>query len=582
MLKGKKGYLLLIAVAIVVVLLGVYFMINNGETDGLRDKKQFIDFLRPTPVDCTESTSTLEQKMGSTVKILHGDITGTLFFESNGKQFIFISCDEVEHFGNLSGATESGIFPLSMIYKFPNSLTYIFEANNTLFGYDRSLFSFRNIDPKKIYLLGESTKYWYFTDGKKSLVAQEHGSDVNLTTLEEFQPDIQTFKILPGGYSKDKSSVYFINDKLAADPKSFRNVTNDFFRDDKSIYYKGYSDQNMVDPGSTFSIVSADQAGVVFLLKIGGKLVLFTPRLPGWLSGGEVKTQRIDTDSNTTRAISTSTDPWFFSDGQKGFFLGQDQDIGGPPIPYIQELNFDPATFKVVGRGYFRDKNYVYRAEKHSYGGQVTLIKGADPENFSPLNNIFSRDGKNVYYKYLKISAADPETFHPLSNSYSKDKNFVYIWDEILSGADPVSFSVIAEDEAGFESPSMQLVKDKNSLWYADKKFFEVKSPVVFYRSVYSDANLYFSDKDTIYAVSYSNKDSISTSTPRISFPIPPRLAAIPKEDFSIIASTLDCSEQRWTFEDYVSGKTLLGPDLILDSQPLRDRIKEFCSKKGR
>ena len=79
----------------------------------------------------------------------------------------------------------------------------------------------------------------------------------------------------------------------------------------------------------------------------------------------------------------------------------------------------NPKSFKVLNakQGFTRDANAVF-----IYDEKLSN----DPDHFEIINNVFSKDRKNVYcYKHI-VEDADPATFEILENGFYKDKHFVF------------------------------------------------------------------------------------------------------------------------------------------------------------
>jgi hypothetical protein len=69
----------------------------------------------------------------------------------------------------------------------------------------------------------------------------------------------------------------------------------------------------------------------------------------------------------------------------------------------------------------------------------VFRLKDADLFSFEVINDIYSKDKQNVYYKNCIITDADASTFEVIDDIYSKDKNHKYYQNGILLGLDPSS-----------------------------------------------------------------------------------------------------------------------------------------------
>ena len=74
------------------------------------------------------------------------------------------------------------------------------------------------------------------------------------------------------------------------------------------------------------------------------------------------------------------------------------------------------------------------------------------------LNNYYSRDAHNVYYKHQPVYQADPNSFYILpvgddykKSNYGQDVNGIYYRTQRIKNADPTTFQIIdshhAEDQ---------------------------------------------------------------------------------------------------------------------------------------
>jgi len=169
-------------------------------------------------------------------------------------------------------------------------------------------------------------------------------------------------------------------------------------------------------------------------------------------------------------------------------------------------IGADASTFEQVpnsfssdsGRGYYRDKNRVYKyVPEHMFASAIPVI-GADPATFKIVtgNNEYDAEDKNhkykngevltqkmqlsyiedgslspyykdsesVYFEDTKIIGADFDTFQALSaklaaggndNEWAKDKNNVYDFGEVVLNADPATFTTVYQG----------VMKDKNRVY---------------------------------------------------------------------------------------------------------------------
>jgi DKNYY family len=126
------------------------------------------------------------------------------------------------------------------------------------------------------------------------------------------------------------------------------------------------------------------------------------------------------------------------------------------------------ATYRIIKDKYFSNKNKVYLWWGNSDGDYPVEIKDADPQTFTPFDNIAGGlDKNNVYYggppgDYEKIKGADPKSIRVLNpkqgcwncgNCYFVDDKNVFFGLKKIAGADAATFklsnldSIDAEDK---------------------------------------------------------------------------------------------------------------------------------------
>ena len=97
---------------------------------------------------------------------------------------------------------------------------------------------------------------------------------------------------------------------------------------------------------------------------------------------------------------------------------------------------------------YYMDPYGIYFCKNHdmidvngcgNWHYNVFRLKDADLFSFEVINDIYSKDKQNVYYKNCIITDADASTFEVIDDIYSKDKNHKYYQNGILLGLDPSS-----------------------------------------------------------------------------------------------------------------------------------------------
>jgi DKNYY family len=105
------------------------------------------------------------------------------------------------------------------------------------------------------------------------------------------------------------------------------------------------------------------------------------------------------------------------------------QDYFSSPHRRVKVLEADPASFRILARGYARDANKLF------FEGQPFPVK--DVNSFEILEYGFARDRSSGYYQQTVIPGSNGGSFAVLDNHYSKDKAHVFYSDNDLN-ASPV------------------------------------------------------------------------------------------------------------------------------------------------
>ena len=103
-------------------------------------------------------------------------------------------------------------------------------------------------------------------------------------------------------------------------------------------------------------------------------------------------------------------------------------------------------------------------------------MENIKPENFKVINSSLVKQGENLYYNIkdendnvkfipLESKTVDDESFEVLDEDYTKDKNNVYFKGKILKGADVETFDKhYNEDDNGYK------IQDKNRIYKIKKQ----------------------------------------------------------------------------------------------------------------
>ena len=146
----------------------------------------------------------------------------------------------------------------------------------------------------------------------------------------------------------------------------------------------------------------------------------------------------------------------------------------------------DPYTFQVLNN-YIKDKNGVYYIYDYGDKPKAERIPYMDGNTFEEMDQLYSRDKNNIYYKRERIKGVDINTFEKIDEYiYSRDKNNVYYRGKKIEGADRNSFEKI--DKYSYS-------KDKNNIYFEEKKIEGVDRDT--FEQI--DDEVYSKDKNNIY-----------------------------------------------------------------------------------
>ena len=149
--------------------------------------------------------------------------------------------------------------------------------------------------------------------------------------------------------------------------------------------------------------------------------------------------------------------------------------------------NYDQATFKYVGRFYYKDKENLYKLKIDVVNLSDNpldkiSVKGLDLGSFELVNKMsfyWFKDKNKVYFssdKKLKpTDGLDTETFEVLTFNVAKDKNHVYyitnnLKSEGKSATDYADYAILE----GADAPTFRMIdynnfEDKNTTWVIEK-----------------------------------------------------------------------------------------------------------------
>lgn len=334
---------------------------------------------------------------------------------------------------------------------------------------------------------------------------------------------------------KDKNYVYYQGEIIAdADPTSFKFLSDNYAKDQKSVYYKScesnpddpmgggkckFQKVDRADP-QTFKIIQNDRAGFAAdknYIFYNGSLLKNADRASFEYIGYYAKDinhvyvheDKLEGADSETFEFLDKVNPYLFAkDKNRLYFQGE-----------IVE-NGDPASIQSIGYAYYKDKGQVYFLNERPDFTLLEKIEDADSSSFGVICMGYAKDAHHVYFGSKVIEYANPETFAVVWdeggwNYYGKDTNSVYYYGKVLPGSDPKTFEFMKDwdhcakdknniyrvgkiiensDGDSFQYLNDGYTKDKNQIYYHCDKIEDAHYDTF---KVYSKG--YAKDKDSMY-----------------------------------------------------------------------------------
>lgn len=324
-----------------------------------------------------------------------------------------------------------------------------------------------NFDPNTFEILGN----WYIKD--KNLV-YTIGWDWCYHLVD--CSDVKTFHVIDKHYTKDKNHVYY-NWRIiqSADPISFQSLGYSFSRDSKWLYQYGkvLHVLHRIDLDS-ISIIDdtyiKDKNGV-YLIKnwgINKCLSSFERINDTYIKDKNYVYRHFDWEIIKWADPSSFEEIWYnyYKDSKaiyywwkilewvdynsfriinndfakdKNFIYTHGNIFTVTDYNTLDEYNFDPNTFEVLGNWYIKDSKAVYYWNRK--------IDWVNLESFKVINEYFCIDNKNVFFIWSKIELLDPNTFEIIDEYFVKDSTFIlqiqkdqWMSIKILKWIDPLTF----------------------------------------------------------------------------------------------------------------------------------------------
>jgi len=249
--------------------------------------------------------------------------------------------------------------------------------------------------------------------------ATSHCSKNQLSVIEKADPEtyITLYDELQF-LSKDKSSYFYHNQRIAVDYATFEVLNKNFVRDKHQLYL---ATQKTIHP-LNYAVDQVHYINREYLILEDKTLLYYEP----YQGTGILETKL--TSANQIKSLD-----------EKSLIIDDLVIIRGKPFAYQQ---VDANSFKILG----------------SSGG----------------NSFWSRDKNHIYYNQQLLVEADPNTFEILKLAVAKDANHIFVGNKIFYGPDVKSFRRVNKSSANYD------FEDDlgNKYWYRTNKGQVVLAPV--------------------------------------------------------------------------------------------------------
>ena len=341
---------------------------------------------------------------------------------------------------------------------------------------DKGVYYFVNREMKKLQNADSNTfeevsKNEYYRDKNGVYYYDEY--EGTMTKLKGADP--KTFEGISYTLGKDKNAIYKKENRLSGiDPATFEEIDAAFTKDKNNIYYEDVPmkgiDPKTFEPFVNYTHVK-DKNGIHHFYQFNDDLVVEKVEL-----SPEIDLKTLQSFENYAEYSKDKNNVYY--DFQKiegadiktfepnGFFIGKDKT--GVYYKTHKINGIDVNSTEVLENEFYKDKNNIYYRNKK--------LENFKPENFEVISSSLVGQNEDFYYftedendntKFflLENKNVDAETFEVLDEEYTKDKNNVYYKGKILKGADVKTFDIhYNKSDNGYK------IKDKNKV-YKIKEF---------------------------------------------------------------------------------------------------------------
>lgn len=248
---------------------------------------------------------------------------------------------------------------------------------------------------------------------------------------------------LSNGYSVDRGSVYYRDDKLEIDPSGFEVLGEHWIKNNTQVYFM-FTPRRGQEIRS--GLWSEGEDGDFY--KLNSLLGLFS--------------KAVDVESFTL-----ITD-YLAADKSQVYYFNTRAPVKAPSVL----KGADPETLDIIDKDYVRDKDRVFYTRQHF--GPCTIEK-ADPETFTALSERYSKDKHNAFHECSLIESADSKTFKSASGFLAKDSSNVFRSGKLVPNADPGTFKHLKHrfSNLNFYTDDQHVYYFENIVKDADPSTFE-------------------------------------------------------------------------------------------------------------
>ena len=336
---------------------------------------------------------------------------------------------------------------------------------------DKGVYYFVNREMKKLQnadfnTFEEVSKNEYYRDKNGVYYYDEY--EGTMTKLKGADP--KTFEGISYTLGKDKNAIYKKENRLSGiDPATFEEIDAAFTKDKNNIYcedvpMKGI-DPKTFEPFVNYTHVK-DKNGIYHFYLFNDDLVVEKVEL-----SPEIDLKTLQSFENYAEYSKDKNNVYY--DFQKiegadiktfepdGYSIGKDKK--GVYYKTHKINGIDVNSTEVLENEFYKDKNNIYYRNKK--------LENFKPENFEVISSSLVGQNEDFYYftedendntKFflLENKNVDAETFEVLDEEYTKDKNNVYYKGKILKGADVKTFDIhYNKSDNGYK------IKDKNKVY---------------------------------------------------------------------------------------------------------------------